>query len=62
MHCFALNVNADLGYFDNIIPCGIKDKAVTSLEAEIGKKTPMKEVEDKMLKHLKALFGFEFEV
>ncbi|MGB0837689.1 MAG: lipoyl(octanoyl) transferase LipB [Flavobacteriaceae bacterium] len=62
MHGFALNVNADLGYFDNIIPCGIKDKAVTSLEAEIGKKTPMKEVEDKMLKHLKALFGFEFEV
>lgn len=62
MHGFALNVNADLGYFDNIIPCGIKDKAVTSLEAEIGRKTPMKEVEDKMLKHLKALFGFEFEV
>lgn len=36
MHGFAFNVNADLGYFDNIIPCGIKDKAVTSLNVELG--------------------------
>ena len=36
MHGFALNVNADLGYFDNIIPCGIRGKAVTSLNVELG--------------------------
>lgn len=38
MHGFALNVNTNLGYFDHIIPCGIKGKAVTSLEVELGKK------------------------
>ena len=37
MHGFALNVNTDLGYFDNMIPCGIKDKAVTSLHVELGR-------------------------
>jgi len=39
MHGFALNVNADLGYFDLMIPCGIKGKAVTSLNVELGKAT-----------------------
>lgn len=39
MHGFALNVNTNLGYFDNIIPCGIRGKAVASMEAELGKKT-----------------------
>ena len=38
MHGFALNVNTNLGYFDNIVPCGIKGKAVTSMQAELGKK------------------------
>ena len=38
MHGFALNANVNLGYFDNIIPCGIKGKAVTSMEAELGQK------------------------
>ena len=38
MHGFALNVNADLGYFDHMIPCGIKGKSVTSLNVELGKK------------------------
>ena len=52
MHGFALNVNVDLGYFDNIIPCGIKGKAVTSMEAELGRKIPEKEVKEKILKHL----------
>jgi lipoate-protein ligase B len=36
VHGFVLNVNADLGYFDNIIPCGIRGKAVTSLNVELG--------------------------
>jgi len=60
MHGFALNVNADLGYFDNIIPCGIKGKAVTSLNVELGQKeVSMKEVEEKVLKHFAKLFEAE---
>jgi len=57
MHGFALNVNADLGYFDNIIPCGIKEKAVTSLNVELGQKeVDMEEVQKKLLKHFEGLF------
>lgn len=61
MHGFALNVNTNLGYFDNIIPCGIKGKSVTSLEAELNAKIPMEEVKEKILKHFSALFEAEFE-
>ncbi|MFY0713554.1 lipoyl(octanoyl) transferase LipB [Seonamhaeicola sp. NFXS20] len=61
MHGFALNVNADLGYFDNIIPCGIRGKAVTSLNVELGKKTVNEaEVKQKLIKHFTALFEAEF--
>ena len=61
MHGFALNVNADLGYFDNIIPCGIRGKAVTSLNNELGVETvDEKAVKEKILKHFKALFEAEF--
>lgn len=57
MHGFALNVNANLGYFDLMIPCGIKDKAVTSLNVELGvKQVPMQEVKQKLLYHFKGLF------
>ncbi|CAL2091083.1 lipoyl(octanoyl) transferase LipB [Tenacibaculum sp. 190524A05c] len=56
MHGFALNVNTDLGYFDHIIPCGIKGKAVTSMEAELGRKLDVEEVKTKILKHFKELF------
>ncbi|TCP28384.1 lipoyl(octanoyl) transferase [Tenacibaculum skagerrakense] len=56
MHGFALNVNADLGYFDHIIPCGIKGKAVTSLEAELGSKLHIEEVKEKILNHFKEIF------
>jgi lipoyl(octanoyl) transferase len=57
MHGFALNVNADLGYFDNIIPCGIKGKAVTSLNVELGvEKVNEEEVKEKILKHFTKLF------
>ena len=59
MHGFALNVNANLGYFDNIIPCGIRGKAVTSMEVELGKKISEEVVKDKILKHFKALFEVE---
>jgi len=58
MHGFALNINADLGYFDLMIPCGIKGKAVTSLNVELGEKEiPTGEVKQKLLKHFAALFG-----
>jgi len=60
MHGFALNVNTNLGYFDNIIPCGIKGKAVTSLEVELNKKIPLEEVKEKILKHFSELFEVEF--
>jgi lipoyl(octanoyl) transferase len=56
MHGFALNVNADLGYFDHIIPCGIKGKAVTSMEAELGRKLDMEEVKYKILEYFKEIF------
>ncbi|WP_339840296.1 lipoyl(octanoyl) transferase LipB [uncultured Maribacter sp.] len=60
MHGFALNVNADLGYFDMMIPCGIKGKAVTSLNVELGKKeVDMDEVKQKLLKHFSQLFEAE---
>jgi lipoyl(octanoyl) transferase len=62
MHGFALNVNVDLGYFDNIIPCGIKGKAVTSLNNELGvEKMNMEEVKEKILNHFQKLFEAEFK-
>ncbi|RED47930.1 lipoyl(octanoyl) transferase LipB [Seonamhaeicola aphaedonensis] len=62
MHGFALNVNADLGYFDNIIPCGIRGKAVTSLNVELGKKTVDEgEVKEKLLKYFAELFEAELD-
>jgi lipoyl(octanoyl) transferase len=60
MHGFALNVNTNLGYFDHIIPCGIRGKAVTSLEVELGKKIDVEEVKQKILKHFSQLFEAEF--
>ena len=60
MHGFALNVNADLGYFDLMIPCGIRGKAVTSLNVELGKQeVSMAEVKEKLLKHFALLFEAE---
>ncbi len=61
MHGFALNVNVDLGYFDNIIPCGIRGKAVTSLNVELGvNKVDEAEVKAKILKHFAQLFEAKF--
>ncbi len=56
MHGFAFNVNTDLNYFKNIIPCGIDDKAVTSMEAELGEKQDMQEVSNKLKLHIAELF------
>ena len=61
MHGFALNVNADLGYFDNIIPCGIRGKAVSTLNVELGvEKVDEAEVKEKIKKYFSELFEAEF--
>lgn len=57
MHGFALNVNTDLRYFDYIVPCGITDKSVTSIERELGRKVDMQEVKDILKNEFAAVFG-----
>jgi lipoyl(octanoyl) transferase len=57
MHGLAFNVNADLNYFKHIVPCGIDDKAVTSLEKELGKKVDMSVVKEIMKEKIVSLFG-----
>lgn len=60
MHGFAFNINADLGYFDNIIPCGIRGKGVTSLHVELGRNIDEIEVKKKILKNFAKLFEANF--
>ncbi|MCC5931982.1 MAG: lipoyl(octanoyl) transferase LipB [Cyclobacteriaceae bacterium] len=59
MHGFAFNVNAYLDYFNNIVPCGITDKAVTSLDKELGHPVSMKEVEERVKMHIADLFAMD---
>ena len=59
MHCFAFNVNVDLDYFKNIVPCGIDDKDVTSIERELGRKVDMEEVKKILKNHIAVLFGMD---
>lgn len=59
MHGWAFNVNTDLNYFNNIIPCGIDDKAVTSLEHELGFSIEMTEVKEKMKKNFEKIFDVD---
>ena len=56
MHGFAFNVNSDLSYFENIIPCGIADKKVTSLKKELGKELDLEDVKKRVLIHIAKLF------
>ena len=56
MHGLAFNVNSDLDYFGNIVPCGIDDKAVTSMEKELGEKLNIEEVQAKLQHHIATIF------
>ena len=60
MHGLALNVNTELKYFENIIPCGIQGKDVTSIKKEIGKKFDMEVLEKNLLRNLSKVFEFNF--
>ena len=59
MHGWGFNVNSNLDYFSNIIPCGIQDKAVTSLNKELGQEVNMTEIKEKLKKHFSSLFECE---
>lgn len=58
MHGFAFNVNTDLNLFNGIIPCGIQDKTVTSLNKELGKEADVREVKSKLLENFITHFGY----
>lgn len=57
MHGFAFNINTDLNYFNYIVPCGIQNKSVTSLQQELGREVPMAEVQQMVLEHFTTVFG-----
>ena len=59
MHGIALNVNPDLSYFDNIVPCGIQDKAVTSMAAELNRQFDMNEVKEVLSQQMASLFNYQ---
>ena len=59
MHGLAFNVNADLDYFNNIVPCGIDDKAVTSMKQELGKELDIEDVKKNLKHHISVLFNME---
>lgn len=62
MHGFALNVNPDLSYFNHIVPCGIQDKAVTSLQVELGREVTMKQVQEILRTKITDLFEMNLKV
>ena len=60
MHGFALNVNTDLSYFNNIVPCGIQNKQVSSIEKELGQKIDFEEVKEKVKNNFAKVFDVDF--
>lgn len=61
MHGIGFNVNTDMSYFDAIVPCGIKDKAVTSVEKELGEKVNLFEIKNRLRENLSNVFDFNYE-
>jgi lipoyl(octanoyl) transferase len=59
MHGFAFNINTDLKYFDYIIPCGIQNKRVTSLQQELNQAVPMEDLKEKVRSNFEKVFGVE---
>ena len=60
-HGFAFNVSPDLGYFDHIVPCGLKNKGVTSLARLLGREVSMDEAIERTIDHVGSVFGFRME-
>ena len=59
MHGIAFNINTNLDYFEHIVPCGIEDKAVTSMKQELGKEVDIEAVKVKLRQHLSTIFDFQ---
>jgi lipoyl(octanoyl) transferase len=59
MHGIALNVDPDLSYFGNIVPCGTQDKAVTSMRAELGRALDINEVRSVLSKEMSLIFNYQ---
>jgi lipoyl(octanoyl) transferase len=60
-HGFALNVSTDLGYFEWIVPCGLRDRGVTSLEKLLGRRVELADVEERVIAQFGKVFGFEIQ-
>ena len=60
MHGIALNVNTDLEYFNHIVPCGISDKAVTSMQKELGEEVPLDKVREALAENVANIFDFDY--
>ena len=61
MHGIGFNINTNLDFFSHIVPCGIDDKAVTSMQKELGIEVDMQEVENTIIEEFKSLFGFQIK-